>query len=61
MSLASRCTKGKTSKEVAMESIADAMDKVIDRDKYAEVTSRILENAEIKTIYYLSIDSLPFW
>lgn len=31
-----------------MESIADAMDKVIDRDKYAEVTSRILENAEIK-------------
>ena len=31
-----------------MESIADAMDKVIDRDKYAEVTSRILENVEIK-------------
>lgn len=31
-----------------MESIADAMDKVIDRDKYAEVTSRILVNAEIK-------------
>lgn len=31
-----------------MESIADAMDKVIDRDKYAEVTSRILGNAEIK-------------
>lgn len=31
-----------------MESIADAMDKVIDRDKYAEVTSRILENGEIK-------------
>lgn len=31
-----------------MESIADAMDKVIDRDKYAEVTSRILRNAEIK-------------
>ena len=40
--------KGKTSKEVAMESIADAMDKVIDREKYAEVTSRILENVEIK-------------
>lgn len=31
-----------------MESIADAMDKVIDREKYAEVTSRILENVEIK-------------
>lgn len=31
-----------------MESIADAMDKVIDRDKYAEVTSRILGNVEIK-------------
>ena len=31
-----------------MESIADAMDKVIDREKYAEVTSRILENGEIK-------------
>lgn len=31
-----------------MESIAEAMDKVIDREKYAEVTSRILENAEIK-------------
>lgn len=40
--------KGKTSKEVAMESIAEAMDKVIDREKYAEVTSRILENVEIK-------------
>ena len=40
--------KGKTSKEVTMESIADAMDKVIDREKYAEVTSRILENVEIK-------------
>lgn len=31
-----------------MESIADAMDKVIDRDKYAEVTSGILGNVEIK-------------
>ena len=31
-----------------MESIADAMDKVIDREKYAEVTSRILVNVEIK-------------
>ena len=31
-----------------MESIAEAMDKVIDREKYAEVTSRILENVEIK-------------
>lgn len=31
-----------------MESIADAMDKVMDHDKYAEVTSRILENTEIK-------------
>lgn len=31
-----------------MESIADAMDKVIDREKYAEATSRILENVEIK-------------
>lgn len=31
-----------------MESIAEAMDKVIDRDKYAEVTSRILGNVEIK-------------
>ena len=31
-----------------MESIAEAMDKVIDREKYAEVTSRILENGEIK-------------
>ncbi|NCB82648.1 MAG: prepilin peptidase, partial [Bacilli bacterium] len=31
-----------------MESIADAMDKVMDHDKYAEVTNRILKNAEIK-------------
>ena len=31
-----------------MESIAEAMDRLIDRDKYAEVTSRILENVEIK-------------
>lgn len=31
-----------------MESIAEAMDKIMDHDKYAEVTSRILENAEIK-------------
>ena len=31
-----------------MESIADAMDKVMDREKYAEVTSRILGNVEIK-------------
>ena len=31
-----------------MESIADAMDRLIDREKYAEVTSRILENVEIK-------------
>lgn len=31
-----------------MESIAEAMDRLIDREKYAEVTSRILENAEIK-------------
>ena len=31
-----------------MESIAEAMDRLIDREKYAEVTSRILENVEIK-------------
>ena len=31
-----------------MESIAEAMERLIDRDKYAEVTSRILENGEIK-------------
>src|SRR5574337_130898 len=31
-----------------MESIAEAMDRLIDREKYAEVTSRILENPEIK-------------
>ena len=31
-----------------MESIADAMDRLIVREKYAEVTSRILENVEIK-------------
>lgn len=31
-----------------MESITEAMDKIMDHDKYAEVTSRILENAEIK-------------
>ena len=31
-----------------MESIAEAMDKIMDHDKYAEVTSKILENAEIK-------------
>ena len=31
-----------------MESIAEAMDRLIDREKYAEVTSRILENLEIK-------------
>lgn len=31
-----------------MESIAEAMDKVIDHEKYAEVTSRILGNVEIK-------------
>lgn len=31
-----------------MESIAEAMDKIMDHDKYAEVTSRILGNAEIK-------------
>lgn len=31
-----------------MESIAEAVDKVIDREKYAEVTSRILGNVEIK-------------
>ena len=31
-----------------MESIAEAMDKIMDHDKYAEVTSRILENVEIK-------------
>ena len=31
-----------------MESIAEAMDKVIDREKYAEVTSGILGNVEIK-------------
>ena len=32
-----------------MESIAEAMDRLIDREKYAEVTSRILENTEIKS------------
>ncbi|QIW50764.1 ATP-binding protein [Lactococcus raffinolactis] len=31
-----------------MESIAEAMDKIMDHDKYAEVTSRILGNVEIK-------------
>lgn len=31
-----------------MESIAEAMDKIMDHEKYAEMTSRILENAEIK-------------
>lgn len=31
-----------------MESIAEAMDRLIDHEKYAEVTSRILENPEIK-------------
>lgn len=31
-----------------MESIAEAMDRLIDREKYAEVTSRILGNVEIK-------------
>lgn len=31
-----------------MESIAEAMDRLIDREKYAEVTSRILGNGEIK-------------
>ena len=31
-----------------MESIAEAVNKIMDHDKYAEVTSRILENAEIK-------------
>lgn len=31
-----------------MESIADAMDKAIDRDKYEKVTSGILKNVEIK-------------
>lgn len=31
-----------------MESIAEAMDKIMDHDKYAEVTSRILEHGEIK-------------
>lgn len=31
-----------------MESIAEAMNKIMDHDKYAEVTSRILENPEIK-------------
>ena len=32
-----------------MESIAEAMDRLIDREKYAEVTSRILGNVEIKS------------
>lgn len=31
-----------------MESIAEAMDRLIDHEKYAEVTSRILGNVEIK-------------
>ena len=31
-----------------MESIAEAMDRLVDREKYAEVTNRILENHEIK-------------